>query len=261
MIPLQFVELWRANAKWQDLELVEHDLVISRALVELYSEPLVQEGLVFRGGTALNKLFLNPASRYSEDLDFVFRKSEPIGPTLDAIRSRLDPLLGAPKRQLTQYGAKVVYRYTSYNNVPMKLKIEINTTEKFGVLELLYTPFIVESEWYTGSCTITTYTLEELMATKLRALFQRRKGRDLFDIAHVFGNNLADIELTISLFKKYTEREGVTISGSEFYKNLQGKLLHDGFRHDMRILLPETVTWDFDEAFEFVLTTIVTKIP
>ena len=221
----------------------------------------MREGLVFRGGTALNKLFLNPASRYSEDLDFVFRKSVPIGPTLDAIRSRLDPLLGSPKRQVTHYGAKIIYRYLSENNVPMKLKIEINTTEKFGILEPLYKTFAIESEWYSGSCTITTHKLEELMATKLRALYQRRKGRDLFDIAHVFGNNLANIQLTISIFNKYIERDGITISGADFYKNLQGNLLHEGFRHDMRVLLPEPTEWDFDEAFEFVLNTIVTKIP
>jgi len=43
---------------------VEHDLVISRALVELFSDPVLGERLAFRGGTALHKLFLRPPARY-----------------------------------------------------------------------------------------------------------------------------------------------------------------------------------------------------
>ena len=51
-------------------EQIEQDLMISRALVDLY------DALVFRGGTVLNKLFVNPSAKYSEDIDFVQRKSE-----------------------------------------------------------------------------------------------------------------------------------------------------------------------------------------
>ena len=53
--------------------------------------------MLFRGGTALHKLVLRPTARYSEDLDFVQMKPEPIGPVLDIIRARLDPWLGEPR--------------------------------------------------------------------------------------------------------------------------------------------------------------------
>lgn len=71
MIPENFIQEWRENARWQSLVQVEQDLIISRALVDLYNEPYVRESLAFRGGTALNKLFLKPPSRYSEDIDIV----------------------------------------------------------------------------------------------------------------------------------------------------------------------------------------------
>ena len=45
-------------------------------------------------------------------------------------------------------------------------------------------PFEVKNEWYTGKANITTYNINELLGTKLRALYQRKKGRDLFDLYH-----------------------------------------------------------------------------
>lgn len=48
--------------------MVEQDLVISRALAEIYAVPEIAERLAFRGGTALYKLYLRPAARYSEDI-------------------------------------------------------------------------------------------------------------------------------------------------------------------------------------------------
>ncbi|PPE03034.1 nucleotidyl transferase AbiEii/AbiGii toxin family protein [Holospora curviuscula] len=69
----------------------------------------------------------------------------------------------------------MIYKYESINKVPTKLKIEINTTQNFQVLP-------VQSEWFNGFSDIITDEIDELMATKLSALYQRRKGRDLFDV-------------------------------------------------------------------------------
>ena len=82
MIPEIFIQAWRKNVEWQTPDQIEQDLIISRALVDLYNDPHVSEALVFRGGTALNKLFLKPPSRYSEDIDFVQKNSNPIGQTI-----------------------------------------------------------------------------------------------------------------------------------------------------------------------------------
>jgi predicted nucleotidyltransferase component of viral defense system len=136
MIPESFIEKWRQYAKWKTPAQVEQDLVISRALADLYNDPHVSEALVFRGGTALNKLFLKPPSRYSEDIDFVQKNAEPISRTIDAIREILKPWLGEPKWKITQRSAKLIYKYEAINKLPAKLKVEINTTEHFQVLPL-----------------------------------------------------------------------------------------------------------------------------
>lgn len=141
MIPESYVEQWRSEAPWQTLDMVEQDLIISRALVDLYKQPHIMETLVFRGGTALNKLYIKPPSRYSEDIDFVQIKPSPIGVTITAIRNDLDHWLGEPKRKFTERSAKLIYRYQSLNNTPAKLKIEINTIEHFNVMPLKQIPY------------------------------------------------------------------------------------------------------------------------
>ena len=69
--------------------------------------------LAFRGGTALNKLFFNPPTRYSEDIDPVQTIAEPIGLTLDTIREVLDTWLGEPKRSFSNGRVTLVYRVLS----------------------------------------------------------------------------------------------------------------------------------------------------
>ena len=261
MIAASFVENWRSNVDWKTLPMVEQDLVISRALVCLYNNPKIKDSLIFRGGTALNKLYIKPPARYSEDLDFVQRQPEPIGETIDLIRDLLRDWLGEPKRKISELGAKMIYKYESIDGLPARLKIEINTIEHFQVLPIKQEPFMVNSEWFKGHCEIATYSLEELIATKLKALYQRRKGRDLFDLWLVFESNRVNADQVIEIFQTYCANEGTTISKELFQKNLEVKKLNKDFQMDMYVLLPTKAQWDFDNAYEFVQDRIISKLP
>lgn len=261
MIPEIFVEQWRKQAPWQTIAQIEQDLVISRALIDLYNDPYLKDALVFRGGTALNKLFIKPAARYSEDIDFVQKRAEPIGQTIDALRSLLKPWIGEPARQLTRRSAKLTYKYEAIDKMPAKLKIEINTTEHLQVHPLQKEHFAVKSGWFSGSSDVVTYSIDELIATKLRALYQRRKGRDLFDLWHVANSKLINVKRVIDIFGKYCKHNGVHISGDEFLKNLEQKRYHHDFNTDMSILLPTELSWNFEEAYQFVLENIIHKLP
>src|SRR4051812_21033564 len=111
MIPTRFITQWRPNAPWAFERQVEQDLIISRALVELFSNRYIAESVAFRGGTALYKLFVKKPARYSEDIDLVQLKSEPIGHVLDAIRLHLDPWLGKPNSKRKQGRVTLTYNY------------------------------------------------------------------------------------------------------------------------------------------------------
>lgn len=80
MIPRAHITAWRGTARWATDAQIEQDLVISRALVELYRDDLLARELAFRGGTALQKLHFDPPVRYSEDIDLVQVNPGPIGP-------------------------------------------------------------------------------------------------------------------------------------------------------------------------------------
>lgn len=96
MIPQAHLTAWRPYAPWPSDTQIEQDLVLSRALIEIFSHPLVAQNLAFRGGTALHKLFFDTPGRYSEDIDLVQIKAGPIGEVAHAIRDRLDGWLGNP---------------------------------------------------------------------------------------------------------------------------------------------------------------------
>ena len=100
---------------------------------------------------------------------------------LSAVRKALDPWLGNARYKAGEGRATLHYRFIAEgaDAVPMRLKIEINTREHFAVLPRRRVPFAIDSAWCRGSADIPTYATEELLGTKLRALDQRRKGRDV----------------------------------------------------------------------------------
>ena len=92
MIPRDYITEWRKKAPWIENFQVEQDLIISRALVDLFSHPLIRSALAFRGGTALYKLHIRPPSRYSEDIDLVQVTAEPAVRTMEVGRRILAPI-------------------------------------------------------------------------------------------------------------------------------------------------------------------------
>lgn len=148
----------------------------------IFLAPHIRETFAFRGSTALHKLYIQPQVRYSEDIDLVQITPAPINPILKEIRERL-VFLGT-KRTVKQHihNNTVIYRFESEFPpvIDLRLKKEINTRKDFSVLGLKQIPFQVTNSWLTEKCDLTCYELEELLGTKLQALYQRRKGSDLF---------------------------------------------------------------------------------
>lgn len=263
MIAKDYITEWRGHAPWITDAQVEQDLVISRALVEIFAVEALARRLAFRGGTALYKLHLRPAARYSEDIDLVQITPEPIGETFNAVRAVLDPWLGAPRRDIKEGRVNLVYRYSSEDQPPkaMRLKIEINSREHFTELGHVETAFEMRSRWWSGSATITTFALEEMLGTKLRALYQRRKGRDVFDLWYALTEGAAAPERVVACFDRYMREGGHRVSRAMFEENLQKKLLDPLFRADMTPLLRPGIGWDVDRAGAVVMARLLARLP
>lgn len=263
MIPQDFITEWRETAPWIEDSQVEQGLIMSRALVEIFQTPAVNEALAFRGGTALFKLHLSPPARYSEDIDLVQVSPGPIGDVLDALRSRLDSWLGTPRRRLNAGNVVLVYRMQAEGAAPapMRLKVEINSREHFSVFGFTERPFEVRSRWFSGSALLKSYELDELLGTKLRALYQRKKGRDLFDLWTAHRMARVDPERVIAAFQRYLEHEGLRISRAEFEESLAAKVRDPAFARDIEPLLAARTAWDIEDAARYAYEVLLANLP
>jgi len=236
--------------------------VLTRALTDLFGSPDLAQALVFRGGTALHKLYLESPSRYSEDIDLVQAEAGEIGPVLDEMRRVLDPWLGEPRRRRGPDSVSLLYRFQT-STLPaqnMRLKVEINTREHFSVLSVSRHDFKVNTLWHAARVCITTYALEELLATKLRALYQRRKGRDLYDLWVALATLDVDEDRLIMCFERYLEHGGLAVSRAQFEPNLSAKLRSRQFREDVLPLLRDGASYDVDAAAELVHERLIARL-
>lgn len=263
MIPQAYIIGWSSTVPWQTNEQVEQDLIICRALVEIFSDDFLANNLAFRGGTALHKLYLHPQPRYSEDIDLVQITSEPFGPVIDRLREKLQ-FLGTPQRKQKEHNNTLVYKVES-EFLPvqtLRLKVETNCREHFTVLGLQKVPFKVNNPWFIGECNITTYKLEELLGTKLRALYQRRKGRDLYDMYKaITTQSQLDITALLQCYKVYMEfvvDEPPT--QKLFLSNMEAKMQDQDFLGDITALIRPTEKYNCLKAYELVKEKIICKL-
>ena len=263
MIPSAYLQEWSAKTPWPDPRQVEQDLIICRALCDLFNDPFLAQRIAFRGGTAINKLLFRQPLRYSEDIDLVQTQAEPIGPTVDAIR-RVLSWLGKCNRQQAGHSMHLVFKFAPEADAAtnLKLKIEINTREHGSLYGIKEYPFEVGSGWYTAETKILSFEPEELFGTKLRALLQRRKNRDLFDLNEGLTQLSIDRDKLIGCFEHYLALEGKPISRAVAEQRMLEKMARS-LTEDIAPLLPAGVDYrdnDAIAAFERVWRDLIVRI-
>tara|TARA_R110000850_G_scaffold187141_1_gene313005 strand:+ start:1337 stop:2116 length:780 start_codon:yes stop_codon:yes gene_type:complete len=229
VIPKPYIARLKEHAPWTTNEQMEQNLIISRALIELFSDDFLKENLVFRGGTALHKLYLKPAPRYSEDIDLVQIKEGSIKPILKRIGEVI--AFFEEDRVIKQKANinTIPYRFASEYNpeIRLRLNIEINCREHFNLLGWKKFPFEVKNDWYSGACENTTYHLDERLGTKLRALYQHKRGRNLFDLYYTNLNEDLDYGNILKCYHEYMRfAVGKSRSQKEFVQNMEEKSSH-----------------------------------
>ena len=236
MITEADVAHWQRRVPWPTLEQVEQDLVLSRLIVEIASHPLLGDELVFRGGTCLHKVWLDRPWRYSEDLDYVRRSPGGVGRVLDAIRE-VAAIMGFDRVHTdVRRHPKVRLDSTFVRGGRMRIKIEMNTSERSSARPTVTKGFDVDSRWFSGAADVATYALEELAATKIRALFQRKKGRDLFDLWLAVQHAGASVDEIAACFGLYRPDEW---TAARAVANLEAKLEDQEFTADVERLVSD----------------------
>jgi predicted nucleotidyltransferase component of viral defense system len=263
LIPSSYLQAWSRHAPWPDPRQIEQDLIISRALCDLFNAPRLKGKIAFRGGTAINKLLFAKPLRYSEDIDLVQIAAEPIGPTVDAIRDALG-WLGKCNREQAGHSMHLIFRFAPEADpaATMKLKVEINTREHDSLFGIRHYPFAVDNDWHRATAAIASYEPEELFATKLRALLQRRKNRDLLDLHAGMTQLRLDRAMLIRCFEHYVAMESKPITRAIAEERMLQKLTQS-LTDDIAPLLPPGVQFGDAEAliaFETIWADIIAHL-
>ncbi len=228
----------------------------------IFNDPWLEQRLAFRGGTVLHKCHLAPAARYSNDIDLVMTVAEPIGPLFDRLRTALS-WIGPDRTKWSENVGTITFTFPTTSGAPatMKVKVEINSREHDPIFGSHHTQYSMRNTWFSGSATLRTYRLEELLGTKLRALHQRRKGRDLFDLAHALRMTSAVPADIRDAFTYYMHREGKPLCRWEIEESLAAKMVHPAFLGDLAPLLRPGIAYDPQAAYASVTSTLIAPLP
>jgi predicted nucleotidyltransferase component of viral defense system len=256
MINETSITAWSVNAPWSTRQQVEQDLLLSVVMIEIAKNDYLGSELIFRGGTCLHKLHFPRAYRYSEDLDYVRVSHDGIRMATREL-TKIGEKLGFDVATRPNEHPKVDFSTQATDGGKLKIKIEINTRDSNFALPLERKNHTVDSEWLRGSQEILTFHPAELMATKIRALYQRNKGRDLFDFWLALEQLKLQPDEIVDAFYPY--RGNITARLAE--QNLRAKLNDRNFREDLNLLVQSwPPDYDVDSAAEQIIKSILRKI-
>jgi predicted nucleotidyltransferase component of viral defense system len=268
----------QSQVPWPTQPQIEQDLLLCRSMAALFNDKFLHGQIAMRGGTLLHKVHLAPPSRYSEDIDLVVFGDRPEDHVRKALRRVLSDVLGEPKTsageaiQLAIRNAvkpsrvlRMTYSVPSVSEPGSMLHVvvEANVTERKPHRSIVESPFEFSFRDELVKTLINGYHIHEMLGTKMRALFQRRRGRDLFDLywALTIAKPAVEPAAIIESFLHYLRQEGGAASRAEFIGILDAHLADRGFCSDMKTLLRVGVDYDPQAAGEYVRNRLLSLLP
>ncbi len=280
MIPLtrRDVLAHQAHVPWPNQRQVEQDLLLCRSMAALFNDQFLHSQIAMRGGTLLHKVQLAPPSRYSEDIDLVVIGDRPEDHIRKGIRRVLGEVLGNPRvfgweaiglaiRNAVKPSRVLRMTYSvpsvSEPGTTLDIVIEANVTERQSHRPIVEIPFEFEFRDAPVRTLLKAYDIHEMLGTKMRALFQRRRGRDLFDLywALTLANPPVNPAAVIESFQHYLRQEGSSAGREEFVEILASHLADPGFCSDMNQLLRVGASYDPHVAGEHVNANLLKLLP
>jgi predicted nucleotidyltransferase component of viral defense system len=257
---------------------VEQDLLLCRAMVALFDDKFLSSQIAMRGGTLLHKVHLAPPARYSEDIDLVVVGTRPPDHIRRAIRRVLADVLGMPKASVwgtlalairnTVKPSRVLRMTYSTRSIiepnrTLDIVVEANVTERKPHRAVVEMPFSFPFREKPVQTHVKGFDIHEMLGTKMRAMFQRKRGRDLFDLYWALTKSPAPIDpaAIIASFEHYLKQEGTKASRAEFIGILDGHLKDRGFCSDMLPLLRTDITYDPQAAGKYLKTHLLNLLP
>ena len=269
-----------AAVPWSERYQVEQDLLLCLAMRAIFEDRFLSSQVAMRGGTVLHKVHLAPAARYSEDIDLVAVGERAEGHIRKAILRVLRPVLGREKSSVWDFvqlavrnAAKpsrilrCIYRIPSVTEPgrALTIEVEVNVTERTPYLPVQRLPFAIAFRGAQLETELVSYNINEMLATKMRALFQRKKGRDLFDLYWALSTQSVlpvSVREILRAFDHYMQAEGASVAREKFVAHLR-ECLGDraGFCTDLVSFLRSDLTYEPDVAGAFVEQNLLALLP
>jgi len=268
----------QAVVPWAAQHQVEQDLLLCRAMIALFDDKFLSSQIAMRGGTLLHKVHLAPPARYSEDIDLVVVGTRPPDHIRRAIRRVLAEVLGAPKASVwdtialairnTVKPSRVLRMTYSARSIiepnrVLEIVVEANVTERKPHRAVVEMPFSFPFRDKPVQTRIKGFDIHEMLGTKMRAMFQRKRGRDLFDLYWALTKSPTPVDpaAIIASFEHYLKQEGTKAGRAEFIGILDDHLKDRGFCSDMQPLLRADITYDPQAAGKYVKTHLLNLLP
>ena len=268
----------QAVVPWSTQHQVEQDLLLCRAMVALFDDTFLSAQIAMRGGTLLHKVHLAPPSRYSEDIDLVVVGTRPEEHVRLAVRRVLADVLGTPKASVwdtiklalrnSVKPSRVLRMTYSLPSIiepgrMLDIVVEANVTERKPHLSVVEIPFSFPFREKPVQTQIKGYDIHEMLGTKLRAMFQRKRGRDLFDLYWALTKSTSPVDPSgiIESFQHYMKQEGTKAGRAEFVGILEAHLKDRGFCSDMEPLLRHGISYDPQSAGSFIKANLLSLLP
>jgi predicted nucleotidyltransferase component of viral defense system len=275
MMQQSHLTAWQELAPWPKRSQIEQDLRLSRGLAALFEDEVLRGHVAMRGGTVLHKAHLAPAARYSEDIDLVLTKPMDTDVLERHLVRVLSPTLGKPAPSvftdawlaLRNVGKPSKILSVKFKFVPIGLsrpetiKVDINLNEHQSLYPLVDVAFqSMDDNGELVTARAISYDINEMLGTKMRALLQRKQGRDLYDLWHAWTQSEAhqtaypvDGVKAMQALEWYLANEQTTIGRSEAQELLSIRMRNVDFRNDMNTLLrPGLKKFDVDAAADIV---------
>jgi len=257
---------------------VEKDYVLGWVLAGINAHQETSESWVFKGGTCLKKCYFE-TYRFSEDLDFTLRDeghidegflrpvladvvawvAEQSGLTIPVDQLGFD-IYQNPRGHISRQG-KIAYRgpVSPTSGGWPKIKLDLTADERLVMPAVRREIFHPYTDRPAQGLWVNCYAYEEAFGEKLRALGERTRPRDLYDVVNLFRN--ADSRPSASVLRDVLQQKCAhkaipvpTVETLAPHREALAGMWEDMLGHQLPILPPMSDFWNaLPEIFTWLM--------
>lgn len=238
---IDYFQVQRSAAKYGvSEEIIEKDYLIEIILCYLGKDEYFKEKVVFRGGTALKKVYF-PDYRFSEDLDFLIGDIENLEETKEKlinILARISSDFPFKLNNRSQLNKDRFQIFISYDVIPeirmvKELKVDILKDSFIPTFQKKKILFAYD-DFKKENIMLNTYTLESVVSDKIaRILDVDKEARDIYDLWNLLKLNLSAVKIK----KELNDRFGYEV----YLPNLLAKIRSETYRRTWKIRLEKQI--------------------